>query len=109
MVANAVHRVQRGKRVLENHLDLRRICPRPPWRRGPTVEPHLSGIGCDDLGQQTSDRRLPGATFTDQRGDLSGVEAYRDALDRVNSGPAGKEAAALLHPEGLGERAPLKH
>src|SRR5439155_8580543 len=108
VVAYSVHRVQGCKRILKNHLDLSRIRARPPSRRGPTIEQDLTGVGRDDLGQQTGDGRLPSPAFTNKRGDSPGVETYRDALDGVNLGLARQQPTPLLYPEGLGELTPLQ-
>ncbi len=109
VVADPVHRVQGCERVLEDHLHLRGVRPRPAGRRGLSIEQDVAGIGFDDLGQHPGDCRLSGAALAHQGGDLPLIESHGHVVHRVHPGLAGKRAPALLDRERLDELTPLEH
>ena len=108
VVADAVHRVERRERILQDHLDFGRIRPGPSGRRRLALEQNLSLVGPNDLGQQPRDGGLPRPALAHERRHLPGVQANGDVVHGVHRQLAGKRPAALLEPEVLGEVAALE-
>src|SRR5437588_12942694 len=98
VVADAVHGIERGERVLEDQLDLRRVRARPAFWRGLAGEKDLPLVGLDDLGEDARHGRLAGAALADDRRDLAGIYRERDVVDRVDGRSPRERTAPLLDP-----------
>src|SRR5438874_12198302 len=107
-MADAMHRVQGRKRVLEDHLHVGGVLTGPPGRRRLTVDQHLTRVRLDDLREHARHSGLSRSALTDDGGDLAGVQAYGDVIHRVDRNPARERPAAALQPEELGEVAALE-
>ena len=107
LVPDLVQGVERGERILEDHLHGTR--PRPPRALAHffAVEEDLTACGAIEPGDQSGDGRLPAARLAHKRDDLAGVERERDAVHCVHHGPRAKPrragTAATGHREVLHE------
>ena len=95
---DAVGRVQRAERVLEDHRHALRYAstlpPGPQVRQRPPLEPDLAARRPVDPGQQPGDGALPAAALADQGDDLP-ARRWRSRRRRRRAGCRG--AAARRH------------
>src|SRR5581483_6559029 len=98
--ADAVHRVERGERVLEDHgdvaaADLAELARREPQQVGPFEQDLALDVGRRAV-EQTHDREardaLPGARLAYDAERLAAAEAERELRDRADDAVAGSEA-----------------
>jgi hypothetical protein len=82
-------RVQRGHRVLKDHLHLerRRACVRAgEGRARAAAKLHRAGAGRKNPGDDAAERRLPAAGFPDEAHDLALVDREAHVVDRLYRG-----------------------
>src|SRR5262249_5654469 len=90
-LANAVRephgRIERGDRVLKDHLDLgERLAAGSSrkLRKGPAAEPHLAAARRHDAGDDARERRFSATGLADQTDDLALRDREVDAIDRLD-------------------------
>ncbi len=81
--ADGEPRVQRGVRVLENHLDPPLVGARPAGRQTPAVEGDLAAVGWAQPGQGQRERRLARTRLPDQGQRLASGQVEVDAVHGV--------------------------
>src|SRR5689334_25226263 len=100
--------VERGERVLQDHLDLRGVRAWPALRRGLALEEDLALVGLDDPGKDPRHGRLAGAALADDRGHLARIARQRDVVDRMHRRASRVRAAARLAPGAIAGVASLQ-
>ncbi len=105
VVAHGVHRVQRGERVLEDHLHPAAVRAERAAARAVdrlAVQPDVAGGARVELGEQPGDRGLARAGLADQGGDPAA--AQRQVRRRRPRGrPCGSRVEQVAQPAPYGE------
>ena len=81
--AHGQPRVQRGVRVLEDHLDAAPVRPRPRRREHPAVEADLAAVRAQQPGQSLGERGLARPGFADEGECLAPPHLQVNAVDRA--------------------------